>query len=373
MNHQQLAQLAGKIADGTATEEEIVLYNQWLSSVGEESGWNEAELGNYQETADILKQRIYKNAGIRKRGLTRNIVRVSVAAAVVTLFVALGIKLRKTTKEGSSHAPMAGKAILPGGSRAMLTLANGETVQLDSTVSHTMQQGGSTIQLGNGQVMYVSNTHSGTPEYNTLSTPAGGQYQLVLPDGSKVWLNAASSLRFPSGFTGEERRVELKGEAYFEVTADAAKPFVVQAGDNVVHVLGTQFNFMAYNEEPSADVTLLDGAVKVIHQTDSATLRPGQQARLADNQKITLVKHADTEKITAWKNGYFSLNGEGTEVVMRQLSRWYNTEVVYAGSIPDLKFEGSIKRSYELADVLAILGESGIRFRMEGRKIVVLP
>nr|WP_249207897.1 FecR domain-containing protein [Chitinophaga hostae] len=236
-----------------------------------------------------------------------------------------------------------------------------------------MQQGSTTIHLQNGQVVYTNATAAQTDAYNVLTTPPGGQYQLVLPDGSKVWLNAASSLRFPAGFSGRERKVELKGEAYFEVAENVKMPFVVQTGDNTVQVLGTHFNLMAYQEEPSTNVTLLEGAVRVLHKTDTALLKPGQQAILAANRRIETVKLADTEKIIAWKNGYFSLNGEGTAVVMRQLARWYNTEVEYAGKVPDLKFEGSIKRSYDLRDVLAILEESGIHFRVEGRKIVVLP
>nr|WP_247679800.1 FecR family protein [Chitinophaga polysaccharea] len=235
-----------------------------------------------------------------------------------------------------------------------------------------MQRGSATIHLRNGEVVY-NNTTSQQQAFNVLTTPAGGQYQLVLPDGTKVWLNAASSLRFPAGFDGKERRVELSGEAYFEVAQDTKMPFVVQSGDKQVQVLGTHFNLMAYQEEPSTDVTLLEGVVKVIHRADTALLKPGQQAKLADARRIQLVPHADTEKIIAWKNGFFSLNGEGTEVVMRQLARWYNAEIVYAGKVPDLKFEGSIKRSYELADVLAILEESGIHFKIDGRKIIVLP
>ncbi|MFX1703880.1 FecR domain-containing protein [Chitinophaga sp. CC14] len=373
MNQEQLAGLAQRIAEGNATAEEITLYNHLLSKVGEEEHWDESLLGDQEETARLLRDRIYQSAGIRKNRLRSMMVKVSVAAAVLALFVVTGIKLRKAgNKETAGNALLAGKTIVPGSDKAVLTLANGREVVLDSAGGRSMQQGNSTIHLHNGQVVYTNSSARGNEAYNVLTTPPGGQYQLILPDGTKVWLNAASSLRFPAGFSGNQRKVELKGEAYFEVAENAKMPFVVQAGNKVVQVLGTHFNLMAYPEEPSTNVTLLEGAVKVLHQTDTVLLKPGQQAKLSDNRRIELVKHADMEKIIAWKNGYFSLNGEGTAVVMRQLARWYNTEIEYAGQVPDLKFEGSIKRSYELEDVLNILAASGIHFRVEGRKIIVL-
>lgn len=373
MNQEQLVWLAQRIADGNATAEEITLYNHLLSKVGEGEHWDESLLGDQEETAALLRDRIYQSAGIRKNRLRSMMVKVAVAAAVLALFVVTGIKLRKTgNKETSGNAMLAGKTIVPGSDKAVLTLANGQEVVLDSAGGRSMQQGNSTIHLHNGQVVYTNSSAPGNEAYNVLTTPPGGQYQLVLPDGTKVWLNAASSLRFPAGFSGKQRKVELKGEAYFEVAENVKMPFVVQTGNKVVQVLGTHFNLMAYPEEPSTNVTLLEGAVKVLHETDTLMLRPGQQAKLSDNRRIELVKHADLEKIIAWKNGYFSLNGEGTAVVMRQLARWYNTEIEYAGQVPDLKFEGSIKRSYELEDVLNILAASGIHFRVAGRKIIVL-
>ncbi|NLR56794.1 DUF4974 domain-containing protein [Chitinophaga polysaccharea] len=373
MNHDQLAQLAQRIADGTATAADISLYNELLSNVEAGEGWDEGELGDRMATEKLLRRRIYQHAGIRRNLLRSVLVKTSVAAAVAVLVVFTGIKFWKTgSRQTDSDKLLTGKAMVPGSNRAVLTLSNGESVVLDSAGNRVMQRGSATIHLRNGEVVY-NNTTSQQQAFNVLTTPAGGQYQLVLPDGTKVWLNAASSLRFPAGFDGKERRVELSGEAYFEVAQDTKMPFVVQSGDKQVQVLGTHFNLMAYQEEPSTDVTLLEGVVKVIHRADTALLKPGQQAKLADARRIQLVPHADTEKIIAWKNGFFSLNGEGTEVVMRQLARWYNAEIVYAGKVPDLKFEGSIKRSYELADVLAILEESGIHFKIDGRKIIVLP
>jgi transmembrane sensor len=373
VNQEQLVQLAQRIAEGSATAEEISQYNDLLSRVEEGEGWDESLLGDQEATAAALRNRIYESAGIRKSRLRSMVIKMSVAAVVV-LFVSVGIKLRKAiNRDTATKGMLAGKAIVPGSDKAVLTLASGEEVVLDSATGKMMQQGNSTIHLQNGQVVYTNSSAVQSEAYNVLTTPAGGQYQLVLPDGPRVWLNAASSLRFPAGFSGKERKVTLKGEAYFEVAENAKMPFVVEAGNNVVQVLGTHFNLMAYTEEPSTNVTLLEGAVKVMHHTDTALLHPGQQAKLSDNHRIELQKLANTEKVIAWKNGYFSLNGEGTAVVMRQLARWYNTEIEYAGKIPDLKFEGSIKRSYDLTDVLAILEESGIHFRVEGRKIIVLP
>ncbi|WP_143305973.1 FecR family protein [Chitinophaga vietnamensis] len=373
MIHEEIARLAERISNGEATADDIERYNQLLDQVSEDADWDELLLGDKQATAQLLQQRIRENTGAAKGRLLRMVAKAASAAAVIACCWFFGKKLWKQYN-GNAPTELALKeqAPQPGGNKAVLTLASGQQIVLDSAGHGTLQQGGATIQLGNGQVAYHPGDQPPAAAMNMLSTPPGGQYQLLLPDGSKVWLNAASSIRFPSGFSGSERKVEITGEAYFEVAANARQPFVVSAGDKTVQVLGTRFNFMAYPEEPGANVTLLEGAVRVGYQADTTTLKPGQQARLKADHTLEVATCKDIQQAVAWKEGYFAMNGEGTAAMMRQLARWYNVEVTYKNKIPELRFEGSIKRSYSLQEVLSILEESGIHFTVEGRKIIVI-
>ena len=214
--------------------------------------------------------------------------------------------------------------------------------------------------------------------YNVLSTPRGGQYRLVLPDGSQVWLNAASSIRYPTAFTGTERKVEVSGEVYFEVTKNAAMPFRVvvnrrkgEPDPMEIEVLGTQFNVNAYTDEDVIRTTLLEGAVKVKKGVKGGILQPGQQAQCKEDGEMRWVPDADVEKVVAWKNGVFEFRDENLQAVMRQISRWYDVEVVYEGAIPTDGFTGRFSRNTSLSGVLSILRLSDIRLTVENKKIIV--
>jgi ferric-dicitrate binding protein FerR (iron transport regulator) len=256
-------------------------------------------------------------------------------------------------------------------------------VVLDSTNNGAITKQGNVtvIKLDDGQLSYKrsASTTSSTISYNTVSTPRGGQYQLVLTDGTKVWLNAASSLRFPTSFIGNDRRVEITGEAYFEVAHDNKKPFFVAVADMNVEVLGTHFNINAYPDERTIKTTLLEGAVKVESQNQSALLVPGEQARLLNapledgNRRLQTINHVDLEQVVAWKNGKFQFNQASVETIMRQVSRWYDVEVVFEGPIPDKRFNGKMYRNVNASQVLSILEEGGIHFRIEGNKVTVTP
>lgn len=276
--------------------------------------------------------------------------------------------------------------VTPGGNKATLTLADGSVIVLDSATNGAIASEGGTkiIKLENGQLAYNAggpgnggpgNSGTATP-YNTISTPRGGQYHIVLPDGSSVWLNAASSLRFPVAFTGKERRVEITGEAYFEISANASAPFFVKAGDIDVQVLGTSFNINAYYDEGSIKTTLLSGSVKVSNEASNAVLRPGQQAilnsRSGPEGKITL-KTIDTEDAIAWKNGLFLFNNTDIKSIMRQIARWYDVEVKYEGNIPENSFVGEVSRDSRLSEVLKILELSNVHFKIEGKTITLMP
>jgi ferric-dicitrate binding protein FerR (iron transport regulator) len=214
--------------------------------------------------------------------------------------------------------------------------------------------------------------------YNTVSTRRGGQFQVVLPDGSKVWLNTVSSLRFPTAFTGTERVVELTGEAYFEVEKNAAQPFRVHvstAGDKGmdVRVLGTQFNVMAYENEAEIRTTLLEGAVKVMQGDKGKVLAPGQQAKLNRLGGLVLDENADVELAMAWKNGFTSFKSADIRSIMRQVERWYDIDVAYEGDVPDRTFSGGISRDANLSELIRLLEVSKIHFRMDGRRLTVTP
>jgi ferric-dicitrate binding protein FerR (iron transport regulator) len=263
--------------------------------------------------------------------------------------------------------------IAPGGNKAMLTLADGSRIVLDEARNDTLGQQGNTsiIKTQNGQVQYHAAGNTATVTYNTLSTPRGGQYQLTLPDGTRVWLNAASSLHFPTAFTGNHRTVELTGEGYFEVAALPGKPFLVKANGADITVLGTHFNIMAYANEQAMAVTLLEGAVNVGRNGTVKKLLPGQQARITGNNSI-MVSGTDVQEAVAWKNGYFIFDRADITTVMRQLERWYDIEVVYEGAPPEMRFGGGMQRSLPLSGILRLLEKNGVLFKIEGRKITVL-
>ncbi|MBW7840774.1 MAG: FecR domain-containing protein [Chitinophagaceae bacterium] len=267
----------------------------------------------------------------------------------------------------------------PGGNKAVLTLADGSTIILDSINSGAISTQGNVmvIKLSDGQLSYKVSAQKeagATISYNTITTPKGGQYQLELADGSKVWLNAASSLTFPTAFSGAQRNVKMKGEAYFEVSKDASKPFIVSAGEVSVEVLGTEFNVNAYEDEENLKTTLLKGAVNVTDNRQTITLVPGEQARFNhSNHQLKTLKGVDVNSVIAWKNGFFSFNDASLKEVMQQLARWYDVDVVYEGTVKEREFGGKIDRNANASQVLKILEESNVHFRIEGKKIIVMP
>ncbi|WP_298733396.1 FecR domain-containing protein [uncultured Chitinophaga sp.] len=264
----------------------------------------------------------------------------------------------------------------PGTNKALLTLANGAVVELDSSRTGPIPtQGNASVQSRPGQLVYHQ-TASAAPasiSYNLLRTPKGGQYQLVLPDGTKVWLNAASSLRFPTQFTEATRSVELTGEAYFEVAGNAAQPFHVKVAGMDLTVLGTRFNIMAYTDEQAIRTTLLEGAVKVTAGKEERLLKPGQQSQLEAGNSIQVINDADIELAIAWKNGFTSFRSADIRTIMRQVMRWYNIEVVYEGEIPERVFTGDIPRDARLSELLQLLEVSKIHFQMNNDRLVVMP
>lgn len=270
------------------------------------------------------------------------------------------------------------KDIPPGGNRAILQLADNSFIVLDSAQNgQLVQQGNVKIEKQNGQLKYTNQGQQDVAAlaFNTLTTPRGGQYQLTLPDGSKVWLNAGSSIRYPVAFTGNERLVEITGESYFEVASFSREgtriPFIVKVNNMEVQVLGTHFNIMAYNNEASVKTTLLEGAVKVMTAGNDRLLKPGQQAQLKKDGSIKIEENIDTEEAIAWKNGFFQFNSADIGTVMRQVERWYDVKIVYEGKIPGGHFSGSVSRGNNISQVLKTMQEGGVHFKIEGRKVVI--
>jgi transmembrane sensor len=271
--------------------------------------------------------------------------------------------------------------IPPGGNRALLTLPGAGPIVLNDSSSRQLENrtGGSIVKAGSGILVYKANAqagHSGTETeiFNTISTPRGGQYQVILPDGTHVWLNAASSLRFPSAFKGEKRLVKLNGEAYFEVAKNKRMPFIVQTENQEVEVLGTHFNISSYTDETAPKTTLLEGSVKVTAQTGQKVLSPGEQAQTNKDTRMIKVMPVSIEDAIAWKNGYFVFNDEKLESIMHRVSRWYDVEYHFEGKQGDLSFLGVVERSKNISSLLKVLESTGnVHFKIEGRKIIVMP
>ena len=335
------------------------------------------------------------------------------AAAVITLTVGLGTWwwLNRLPKQQTAHTQPANNTphdVMPGSNKAVLTLANGSKVILDSAANGLLaQQGNANImKTANGQLVYTkADEKSGNPltihpsplTYNTMATPRGGQYQLILPDGSKVWLNAASSIRYPTAFTGNERKVEITGEVYFEIEKLRNKsgqkiPFKVIIAPSPlgesrgeVEVLGTHFNINAYDDEASSKVTLLEGMVKVMKEqgaegkgqramnaNDEVILKPGEQAVLAVAHSPLTIDHSpDLEQVMSWKNGFTAFKSADIKSIMRQVARWYDVDVKFEGTIPERTFTGGVSRSASLSELLRLLEVSKVHFKLNGKELIV--
>jgi transmembrane sensor len=297
------------------------------------------------------------------------------AAAIAALLIASGGYLFFRYQAGPGVEQIAQQqdaAILPGSNKAILTLADGSTVTLDSSVNQVIRQGNAAVYQQQGQLQYKTTAQQSTQTAtNTLTTPRGSTFRVTLPDGTRVWLNSASSLQYPMAFNGGERVVTLRGQGYFEVMQNARQPFRVKANGMEVTVLGTSFDIMAYADENAISTTLVDGAVKVTQGTAEATLKPGQQAVL--NEKDALSVHpVDVNQVIAWKTGFFEFANTDLATIMRQIARWYDVEVVFENTPSNERFLGRIGRDQPLSRILQLLEENGIQFRVTGKKIMVL-
>lgn len=368
--------LCEKYLSGNCTpeEEEIILkYHDDLKLY--EYEWDDDTMGIKEVNQTEIFRLIEKK--IRHRTINFN----WAAAAAILVVLSAGVYFFNKQQDAviavKESRTNQNNDVLPGSSKAVLTLADGSKILLDSLTTGILAKQGNTEvnKIAGGQLTYIANDSKKTStavQLNTITTPVGGEYQVVLPDGTKVWLNAASSLRFPTAFTGKERIVELSGEAYFEVAKNASVPFSVKINLAEVKVLGTHFNIMAYEGEKAVKTTLLEGSVKLTNGGVSKILKPGQEGRFTNNGDIEL-GIADIEEAVAWKNDYFIFNKADIKTIMRQLSRWYSVDVVYKSEMPDDLYVGKISRNAKLSEVLRILELTHIHFEIQGNQIIIKP
>ena len=337
-----------------------------------------------EKMIDRILKSVSEDAKIVPAGSRRLFTRLSVAAAVFICVFTGGYFIRQKLKEKPAVAKKTQngsikKDIAPGGNKASLTLADGSVIILDSTARGQLAKYGNmkviTIDVGKLSYQQANTGKQTTMQYNTVSTPRGGQYQVVLPDGSKVWLNSASSLKFPTAFLDKERNVELSGEAYFEIAHNEKQPFKVKVKEIEVLVLGTHFNINSYDDERIIKTTLLQGSVRetIADQQQSVTITPRQQAQVGKDNVIKVVDNVDIAQVIAWQSGLFEFNNSDLATIMRQISRWYDVDVVYESKPGDAKFGGGISKNLPLSEVLQLLEANGVKFQLEGRILKVTP
>ncbi|WP_162618534.1 FecR family protein [Pedobacter yulinensis] len=375
MTREEYIRLYEKYMAGDCTEAEKNDIEAYISELDlAEFPWNPESMGDEQ----AFKNRVYNRlsssiARPAKYRLWRRIL----AAAVTLLVVGTTIYLYRHLLPGSGQrAGMLTENIQPGTNKAILTLADGSTVILDKSGNGPVASQGlvEIVRNDNGEIVYEEG--GGKPEaayaQNMISTPRGAETQVVLSDGTKIWLNAASSVRFPVAFSGTRRKIELTGEAYLEVAEDKSMPFVVAVRDREIEVLGTRFNVNAYEDRADVTTTLLQGSVRLKAHNRQVVLRPGQQGVAGDDGKLN-VQPAALANAVAWKNGLFVFNGENIRDIMADVARWYDLEVDYVGSTEGKNFDAKMNRSDDIRELLKNMELTGmVRFKIQGRRVTVM-
>jgi ferric-dicitrate binding protein FerR (iron transport regulator) len=339
-----------------------------------------------KESLALIQTRIAQQRDVAPVVRMRPLKKLGIAAAVLIIITAAMYRWFEPAPT-QPLPPIAKTDVAPGGNKAVLTLSDGRRIVLNDAANGMLANEGTSVvsKTKDGELEYksaIGNRESAIVAYNTLATPRGGQYQLVLPDGSKVWLNAASSITYPAAFTGDERSVNITGEAYFEVTKDAKKPFIVNIPGGTVEVLGTHFNVNAYDDEEDVRTTLLEGSVKVTNRKTanvkrerpnefSAVLKPGEEAVMAANSPLTIHHSPDVEQAVAWLHGQLSMKYIDVAAFMRQVSRWYDVDVVFEGEVPRMSFSGSISKTVNLSLVLMALNDNGLHVSLVNGKLIV--
>lgn len=385
MNFKQLQKIAAKVAKGNASAAEQKFLDEYYNLFDARNDKHGANQVGRDDVKQQIQQRLVATLNEERPTQVRSMFTWYNMAAGIMLFAIAGAVLYTIYhKPGAANTVVVTKPkpvaapIVPGGNNAMLTLANGTRITLNDKNTGTLarEMGVKITKTADGQLVYQSipqGSKSAADQFNTMETPRGGIYQVYLPDGTHVWLNSETRLKYPVAFAGAERKVELTGEAYFEVAHNAAKPFRVVSNNQLIEVLGTHFNVNAYPDEQSSKTTLLQGSVKVIATESgvSKTIVPGQQAVL--RQTGIQLHMVDTDNALAWKTGLFRFDNEPVRTVMKKIARWYDVEVVYRDDVDDLRFGGTVSRFTDIQKVLSKLElTSTINFKIDGRRIIVM-
>ena len=390
MNKIEFYNLVTSYLAGTASAEEEKLLLRYYDFLQENQlSWDEDRMGDYEEVKKTVYRKALNEIAGHEKGKHNKISylflnwRVAAASIIIILlstvtWFQLKSPAEQVVKADDKRVPVT-HDIAPGSNKAILTLADGSQVVLEDAHNGdiTRQKNVTISKTKNGQLVYraggtVRPAENKIPAFNTIKTPVGGQYRVVLSDGTKVWLNSGSSIKFPVTFVGNERSVEIEGEAYFEVAKDKKKPFKVFSDDQVVEVLGTHFNVNAYKDEANIKTTLAEGSVKVSSDGVSNMITPGQQARLSRKSHAMNIVAVDTDAAISWKDGLFVFNDEDIHSIMRKVSRWYGVEVVFQNDINE-KFGGVISKFENVSQVLKILEVTEtIHFKIEKRRITVM-
>ncbi|NIG55867.1 FecR family protein [Chitinophaga sp. Cy-1792] len=380
MQYDRINYLLQQYIAGNMNEQEQEELRLWMADDANEAAFvavfssmttDPATIKPYDSQLETVLQQILASSHQITPSRTMRPYRWWAAAAAVALLIGGTWLLWPASPKHLPVAELAPKDIAPGHAGAILTLDDGSQVVLDSMGNGVVaNQAGTQVVIKNGQLQYDATANNATVVYNTMTTPNGRVYTLMLPDGSRVWLNAASSLRFPTAFTDGHREVTLSGEAYFEVNANAHQPFTVVADNMKVAVLGTSFNIQAYKNEQVQATTLISGKVKVTADNETQTLQPGQQATLSDKLQVSTT--ADLYQSVAWKEGVFSFDGMSLPEAMRQIERWYNITVIYENGIPDIHFGGKVTRNASLHDLLHILSRAELKFRLTDNRLIIM-
>jgi ferric-dicitrate binding protein FerR (iron transport regulator) len=368
-NPDRMNLLAQKWQEGTATQAEREEFEQWYNDFD-----NTLEITS-DESQTAMGKRLYSLIAQKGNIRSKQPAKWSRLAAAASILLCLGFGSYYYLRLGDTKqvAQVAAMPIPPGSNKATLTLSNGQQISLNDAGNGPLAVQGNTsvTKTSDGNLAYAPADGHSTAVYNTVTTPMGGQYHLTLADGSEVWLNAGSSIKYPTAFNGTERKVEITGEVYFEVARHAGKPFRVVAASQVVEVLGTHFNVNAYVDETVIKTTLLEGSVSVTGSDHTKIIQPGEQAILSSNGLD--VTKADVEEAVAWKNGEFRFNDEKIGSIMRKLARWYDVEVTFRGPAPVEGFNGKISRYKNISQALKMLEKTNaVHFQIEGRKVVVM-
>jgi len=381
INNAEMEELARKYLNGTITPEEQVRFENWYANFNDE----EVELNNSRyKSVEELKSTIYKKIKERIHGKRRasNLWVITAAAALILVFLSLGLHFYKS-KNGAlnpnSIVQYEAKDFGPGGNSASLLLENGKEIKLDKLSNgEKIEINGALFQKNeDGELELSIISQSEIPRinhteilYNTITTPRGGNYKIILSDGTMVWLNSSSSLRFPTAFNGTERKVELIGEAYFDVTKDTKNSFKVISRGQEISVLGTEFNVAAYPDEENVKTTLIEGSVKVSYENNSKIIEPGEQTIVNRDGGFDIID-VDVMNVKAWKDGYFAFDKLSIEEVMNQISRWYDVKVSYEGKITRKQLIGQISKKENLSTIIKMLEFNGMNLDFKNNSIIV--